>query len=117
MASDLAPEPESAEESSDRSETHPETSLPDPAATEAWSSLTEDVIALRGREEFEGGTLEGSTLTILVPNSTAANHLKENFGEDLVRLWRERAGAGAVLQLATICYHLRCAVCLPFPLS
>ena len=107
IASDLAPQREPAEEVSDRPETQPETTPPDPAAKEAWSLLTEDVIALRGREtlppwfeQFEGGSLEGSTLTILVPNSTAANHLNENFGEDLVRLWHERAGAGAVLQLA-----------------
>jgi Replication initiator protein A len=109
MASDLASEPEPAEESSDRSETHPETSLPDPAAKAAWSSLTEDLVALRGREvlppwfeQFEGGSVEGSTLIVLVPNSTAANHLNENFGEDLVRLWRERSGdKGAVLQVTT----------------
>ena len=108
MASDLAPETKPAEETSDRSETHPETSLQDPAAKEAWSSLTEDLVALRGREvlppwfeQFEGGSLEGSTLTILVPNSTAANHLNENFGEDLVRLWRARAGTDAVVQVAT----------------
>jgi len=108
MASDLARESDSAEESSDHPETHPEASPPDPAAKETWSSLTEDLVALRGREilppwfeQFEGGSLEGSSLTILVPNSTAANHLNENFGEDLARLWRERAGAGAVIQLAT----------------
>jgi hypothetical protein len=42
----------------------------------------EDLIALRGREslpgwfgDFEGGQLADDTLTILVPNSTAANHL------------------------------------------
>jgi hypothetical protein len=109
MASDLAAEPEPAEESSDRSETYPETSLPDPAAKAAWSSLTEALVALRGREvlppwfeQFEGGSVEGSTLTVLVPNSTAANHLNENFGEDLVRLWRERSGdEDAVLQVTT----------------
>jgi hypothetical protein len=108
MASDLAPERERAEESSDSSETQPETSLLDPPAKEAWSSLAEDLVALRGRkvlppwfEQFEGGELEGSTLTVLVPNSTAANHLNDNFGEDLSRLWRERAGANAVVQVAT----------------
>jgi hypothetical protein len=108
MASDLAPEPERAEESSDRSEIYPETSLLDPAAKDAWSSLAEDLVVLRGREvlppwfeQFEGGELEGSTLTVLVPNSTAANHLNDNFGEDLSRLWRERAGADAVVQVAT----------------
>ena len=108
MAWDLAPEPERAEESSDSSETHSEISLPDPAAKEAWSSLAEGLVALRGREvlppwfeQFEGGELEGSTLTVLVPNSTAANHLNDNFGEDLSRLWRQRAGADAVVQVAT----------------
>jgi hypothetical protein len=82
---------------------------PDPKAQAEWQALVEDLIALRGREslppwfsDFEGGQLEGSTLTILVPNSTAANHLNENFGEDLRRLWRRTSGAtGAVLQLAT----------------
>jgi hypothetical protein len=108
MASDLAPEPERVEESSDSSGTHAETSLPDPAAKDAWSSLVENLVALRGREvlppwfeQFEGGELEGSTLTVLVPNSTAANHLNDNFGEDLSRLWRKRAGADAVVQVAT----------------
>ena len=107
MASNLALEPERDEESSDSSETHPETSIPDPAAKEAWSSLAEDLVALRGHEvlppwfeQFEGGELEGSTLTVLVPNSTAANHLNNNFGEDLSRLWRERVGADAVVQVA-----------------
>jgi hypothetical protein len=111
MASDLAPERaperERAEDSSDSSETQPETLLPDPLAKEAWSSLAQDLVALRGRgvlppwfEQFEGGELEGSTLTVLVPNSTAANHLNDNFGEDLSRLWRERAGANAVVRVA-----------------
>src|SRR5215213_5518823 len=108
MASDLAPERERAEESSDSSETQLETSLLDPRANEAWSSLAQDLVALRGREalppwfeQFEGGELEGSTLTVLVPNSTAANHLNDNFGEDLSRLWRKRTGADAVVQVAT----------------
>jgi hypothetical protein len=53
-------------------------------------------------EQFDGGQLEGSTLTILVPNSYAANHLNENFGEDLVHLWHERSGdEDAVLQVTT----------------
>jgi chromosomal replication initiation ATPase DnaA len=80
---------------------------PDPKAQEAWDSLVEDLIALRGRKslpgwfgDFEGGHLEDDSLTILVPNSTAANHLNENFGEDLVHLWRERSGEeDAVLQV------------------
>ena len=107
MASNLALEPERDEESPDSSETHPETLIPHPAAKEAWSSLAEDLVALRGHEvlppwfeQFEGGELEGSTLTVLVPNSTAANHLNNNFGEDLSRLWRERVGADAVVQVA-----------------
>jgi hypothetical protein len=37
----------------------------------------------------------------LVPNSTAANHLNEHLGADLLGLWREQAGAAAVLQVAT----------------
>jgi hypothetical protein len=80
----------------------------DPQAIAAWESLVEDLVALRGQdslppwfEQLEGGHLEGATLTVLVPNSTAANHLNDHFGTDLVGLWRGRAGAAAVLQLAT----------------
>ena len=84
-------------------------SAPDPRAQSEWHAVVEGLVALRGREslppwfgDFEGGQLEGSTLTILVPNSYAANHLNENFGEDLVHLWRERAGdEDAVLQVTT----------------
>ena len=68
-----------------------------------------DLVTLRGRdslppwfEQFEGGQLEGSTLTVLVPNSYAANHLNESFGEDLVHLWRLHSGDdGALLQVTT----------------
>jgi chromosomal replication initiation ATPase DnaA len=64
---------------------------------------------LRGRDsmppwfgDFEGGELEGSTLTVVVPNSYAANHLNNNFGESLIRLWRERSGDDvAVVQVTT----------------
>jgi Replication initiator protein A len=80
----------------------------DPQALKAWESLVKDLVVLRGRDslppwfdQFEGGQLEGTILTVLVPNSTAANHLNEHFGADLVRLWRERAGTGAILQVAT----------------
>lgn len=80
---------------------------PDPAAREAWRALAEDLIILRGREalppwwrDYDGGELQGSALTVLVPNGTAANYLDENFGEDLTRLWRERAGGDAVIQVA-----------------
>ena len=84
-------------------------SAPDPRAQSEWHALVEGLVALRGREvlppwfeQFEGGELEGSTLTVLVPNSTAANHLNNNFGEALIRLWRERAGDGdAVVQVTT----------------
>jgi Replication initiator protein A len=83
-------------------------SSPAPQASKAWSSLVTDLIQLRGKEslppwfgDFKGGELMGSTLTVLVPNSTAANHLNEHFGADLVCLWRERAGADAVVQVAT----------------
>ncbi len=80
---------------------------PDPEAQAEWQALVESLIALHGRaslppwfEQFEGGQLEGSILTVLVPNSYAANHLNEKFGEDLVRLWRERSGEeGAVVQV------------------
>jgi len=38
----------------------------------------------------------------VVPNSYAANHLNENFGEDLLRLWHERSDdEDAVLQVTT----------------
>jgi hypothetical protein len=82
---------------------------PDPEAQTEWQALVESLIALRSREsmppwfeQFDGGQLEGSTLTILVPNSYAANHLNENFGEDLVHLWHERSGdEDAVLQVTT----------------
>ena len=81
---------------------------PDPQATRAWESLVTGLVALRGPEslppwfdQLEGGQLEEKTLTVLVPNSTAANHLNEHFGADLLRLWREQAGADAVLQVAT----------------
>jgi hypothetical protein len=78
-------------------------------AQQAWANLVEALVALHGRDslppwfgDFEGGELAGSTLTILVPNNFAANHLNENFGEDLVRLWRERSGDDdAVLQVTT----------------
>lgn len=70
--------------------------------------MTEDLVALRGREvlppwfdEFEGAQLKGTALTILVPNGYAANHLNDNFGRDLTRIWQQRAGAGAVLEVTT----------------
>jgi hypothetical protein len=82
---------------------------PDSRAQPEWHALVEGLVALRGRdslppwfEQFEGGQLEDATLTVLVPNSYAANHLNENFGEDLVRLWRERSSdEDAVLQVTT----------------
>ena len=81
---------------------------PDPHALTAWESLAEDLVALRGQDslppwfhQLAGGHLDGGTLTVLVPNSTAANHLNENFGADLLRLWRERVGTDATLQVAT----------------
>ena len=81
---------------------------PDPRAIAAWESLRQDLVTLRGQEslppwfgDFQGGDLAGSTLTVLVPNSSAANHLNDHFGADLVRLWREHAGADAILQVAT----------------
>lgn len=83
-----------------------EESQPDLAAREAWTSLAADLVSLRGSDsmppwfgEFEGGELDGVTLTILVPNSTAANHLNTNFGQDLGRLWRRRVGEDALLQV------------------
>jgi hypothetical protein len=82
--------------------------LPDPQAIEHWQSLVMELVALHGEEslspwfhELKGGELQGTTLTVLVPNTTAANHLNDHFGKDLVRLWRERAGGEATLQVAT----------------
>lgn len=109
LAAELLPrdEPAPADETGDREQDSPEQPAPDPAAQEAWRALVEYLIALRGRDalppwwdDYQGGVLQGSTLTVLVPNSTAANHLDQNFGEDLLRLWRERAGNDATLQMA-----------------
>jgi hypothetical protein len=107
--SDRVVHPENGEAASDPVPSEPPgPPAPDPKAQEAWDSLVEDLIALRGRKslpgwfgDFEGGHLEDDTLTILVPNSTAANYLNDNFGEDLTRLWRGRAGPAAVLQVTT----------------
>jgi len=80
----------------------------DPQALAAWQALVADLIALRGEDtlppwfdQVQGGDLHGATLTVLVPNTTAANHLNDHFGKDLVRLWRERTGAEAIVQVAT----------------
>ena len=83
----------------------------DPQAHVAWESLVTDLVALRGQDslppwfdQLEGGDLQGATLTVLVPNTTAANHLNDHFGADLVHLWRERAGTDATdatVQVAT----------------
>lgn len=81
---------------------------PDPQAIKAWESLVEGLVALHGQEslppwfhQLSGGQLQQTTLTVLVPNSTAANYLNDHFGVDLVRLWRQHAGANAALQVAT----------------
>jgi hypothetical protein len=73
-----------------------------PQAHAAWESLVADLVALRGQDslppwfdQLEGGDLQGATLTVVVPNTTAANHLNDHFGADLVRLWRERTGTDA----------------------
>ena len=80
----------------------------EPEAVEAWDLLIEQLISVRGEDslppwfsQLQGGELDGTSLTVLVPNSTAANHLNNHFGADLLRLWQERAGAEAVLQVAT----------------
>ena len=52
-------------------------------------------------DQLEGGDLKDQALTVLVPTSTAANYLNTEFGAYLARLWRERRGADATLQLAT----------------
>src|SRR5918995_1413867 len=81
---------------------------PDPQASAAWQALVADLIALRGQDslplwfdQLEGGDLQGTSLTVLVPHTTAANHLNNHFGKDLVRLWRERTSADALVQVAT----------------
>jgi Replication initiator protein A len=83
-------------------------SVHDPQAIAVWELLVGDLVALHGQDslppwfdQLAGGQLDGATLTVLVPNSTAANHLNETFGADLVHMWRERAGADALLQVAT----------------
>jgi hypothetical protein len=86
-----------------------ESHVADTEAEGTWEALVADLVTLHGRdslppwfEQFQGGQLEGSTLTVVVPNSYAANHLNENFGEDLLRLWHERSGEEeAVLQVTT----------------
>ena len=79
----------------------------DPQALAAWEALVADLVAMHGQEslppwfdQLTGGQLEGTTLTVLVPNSTAANYLNDHFGADLVRLWRKHAGADASIQVA-----------------
>lgn len=85
----------------------PDASGLDPPAQDAWRTLAEDLAILRGQDnlppwfgDFQGGELRDGVLTILVPNSYAANHLNEHFGEDLLRLWRQRIGEQAVLQVS-----------------
>jgi plasmid replication initiation protein len=86
-----------------------ESHVADTEAEEAWEALVADLVTLHDRdslppwfEQFQGGQLEGSTLTVVVPNSYAANHLNDNFGEDLVRLWRQRSDEEeAVVQVTT----------------
>src|SRR5215217_1821391 len=81
---------------------------PDPQALTSWQALVADLTALRGQDtlplwfdQLKGGDLQDGTLTVLVPNTTAANHLNDHFGNDLLRLWRERTGADAIVQVAT----------------
>jgi len=100
---------ENSEDPNPASTPSAESHVVDTEAEEAWEALVADLVTHRSRdslppwfEQFEGGQLEGSTLTVVVPNSYAANHLNENFGEDLVHLWREHSGDDdAVLQVAT----------------
>jgi hypothetical protein len=102
-------EPEaSAGTDTDAPDVSEESPMPDPQAEKAWSALVAELTRLRGQEQlppwfgdFHGGALTDSTLTVLVPNSTAANHLNEHFGQDLTRLWREQCGdAAAVIEVA-----------------
>jgi len=110
VGTDIDPPVEDAHSSGRLEQPAPEKlGAPDPRAQSEWHDLVEGLAALRGRDslppwfsDFDGGELEDSTLTILVPNSYAANHLNENFGVDLVHLWRERSGdEDAVLQVTT----------------
>jgi hypothetical protein len=102
-----APSSDQSEQTS-AEQTSEEPIAPDSRAKSEWDALVKSLVALRGHdslppwfEQFQGGQLEGSILTVLVPNSYAANHLNENLGEDLTRLWRGRAGPDAVLQVTT----------------
>ena len=101
-----SPEPQHVPEASTPQdaddEEPPAASALDPQAHAAWESLVADLVALRGQDslppwfdQLEGGDLQGATLTVVVPNTTAANHLNDHFGADLVRLWRERTGTDA----------------------
>lgn len=79
----------------------------DPQAIEAWQRLLDNLVAVHGREslppwfeELEGGQLKGVTLTILVPNSTAANYVNQHYGGELLGLWRERVGNEGRLEVA-----------------
>jgi hypothetical protein len=101
-------DPKPLADEGDEPETAEEPAAIDEEAQSAWLSLVAKLSALRGQEslppwfgELEGGELTESTLTIVVPNSTAANYLNNHFGTDLVTLWREHAGADATLQVTT----------------
>jgi plasmid replication initiation protein len=117
----LSPAPENPEDPERSPTPSAESHVGDTKAEEAWEALVADLAAVKGHEsfppwfeQFEGGQLEDATLTVLVPNSYAANHLNENFGEDLVRLWRERAGdEDAVLQVTMdLSSGVRAQLCL-----
>lgn len=103
--SEDAPRKESGEGAVEVVSNHRE---PDPAAERAWERLSSDLAALRGSAEFppwfgdfQGGEIDGTTLTILVPNSMAANDLNDRFGDDLLRLWCQRAGSDGGLCVTT----------------
>jgi hypothetical protein len=101
-------EPEASRSQDAKQEAPSSELIPQPEAFEAWGSLVEELISERGQDslppwfnQLQGGELNETALTVLVPNSTAANHLNDYFGADLLRLWQERAGIDAVLQVAT----------------
>ena len=107
-ASSQPSDPETLAGDGDEPETADEPAPLNEDAKNAWSSLVEKLIALRGQEslppwfdQLEGGQLTESTLTVVVPNSTAANHLNAHFGADLIKMWQKIAGGDATLQVTT----------------
>lgn len=79
---------------------------PDPSASKAWEALKQDFIESNNTSDnsllwFEGFIpieLNGSTLTIVVPNENAASYIEERYGEALLRTWIVHADAEAQIK-------------------